>query len=577
MNKPDLKSYKHVSPFKLACITNFPFIEADFDAITNYELLSLIVKYLNDVIDETNTTSENVKALAEAFNKLLDDVNDAIEEQNARIDEYFSDINIQTFVDNKINEMIETDEFQELLEQAILDLDPSAFDKFKKVNVLDFGNDLIEDTARDTISQVFTSNSNKEVVLSILNEMLEKGKTRYYFVNASDEVLNNIYYIEMNSTDISNSRFSLVIIYDLANDYNISYNDSYIVRQYYDITISDNIITDYVTNLSKSTNTYKLLKTDNTVSFTPANSYEPATKDYVDTHSGGGSDAPIYYHQFNIQSFFNMETFTLSTTDKTALINIINDALSKNYKTFILVTTTWENYDNGIYKFKLADIDTTQQYSYAMYNRVLSTAEVADDIALSSNYGQNIHQFLRINVISDNNAIIDLTYSDIDGYVGRYLPVNNFTYYVPQNDYDPATKSYVDNDFEDYSNNLAIFSGTSASSDPIICYKKGKFVNLRGTIEVGGNVGLGGLDIQLPSQVWPNSNGNGNNYACCYTIGYLDHGSATPATTTPILCFISYNAGGSVCYLVFSSLDGSTINLTTGDFVSFNINYMIVS
>ena len=49
-NIPNMKSYSCLTPFKLFCATNFPFIEANFDSLTNYELLCYITKYLNTVI-----------------------------------------------------------------------------------------------------------------------------------------------------------------------------------------------------------------------------------------------------------------------------------------------------------------------------------------------------------------------------------------------------------------------------------------------------------------------------------------------------------------------------------------------
>ena len=41
MNKPN---YIIITPFKRWTIQNFPFIEEDFDAITNYQLLCKIVE-----------------------------------------------------------------------------------------------------------------------------------------------------------------------------------------------------------------------------------------------------------------------------------------------------------------------------------------------------------------------------------------------------------------------------------------------------------------------------------------------------------------------------------------------------
>ena len=38
-----MNMFNHLPPFKWYVLQNFPFIEADFDAITNYQLLCTLV------------------------------------------------------------------------------------------------------------------------------------------------------------------------------------------------------------------------------------------------------------------------------------------------------------------------------------------------------------------------------------------------------------------------------------------------------------------------------------------------------------------------------------------------------
>ena len=49
---PEKEDLKILTPFKMQVLTNFPYIEADFDALTNYQLLCKIVEYLkeNDLV-----------------------------------------------------------------------------------------------------------------------------------------------------------------------------------------------------------------------------------------------------------------------------------------------------------------------------------------------------------------------------------------------------------------------------------------------------------------------------------------------------------------------------------------------
>ena len=91
LNKPN---YKPLPPFKGWVIENFPFIEADFDAITNYELICKITGYLNDVIANENLTEEVVNNCIDAFNTLKN-----------YVDDYFDNLDVQEEINNKLDQM----------------------------------------------------------------------------------------------------------------------------------------------------------------------------------------------------------------------------------------------------------------------------------------------------------------------------------------------------------------------------------------------------------------------------------------------------------------------------------------
>ena len=91
---------KELKPFKLWVLQNFPFIEEDFDALTNYEMMCKIVAKLNEVIDITNEQTETFKYLEVEFKKLKDYVDqylvdiDDIKEQISQINTTLDDIAI---------------------------------------------------------------------------------------------------------------------------------------------------------------------------------------------------------------------------------------------------------------------------------------------------------------------------------------------------------------------------------------------------------------------------------------------------------------------------------------------------
>ena len=57
---PDQQSYKEMTPFRRFVLQSFPWIDSNFDALTNYELMGKIIEYLNDVIDNENALESNM-------------------------------------------------------------------------------------------------------------------------------------------------------------------------------------------------------------------------------------------------------------------------------------------------------------------------------------------------------------------------------------------------------------------------------------------------------------------------------------------------------------------------------------
>lgn len=95
---------KNLTPFKLCVLQNFPFIEADFDAVTNYQLLCKVVEYLNMVIDNNNKQNDNINQLEQNFITLHNYVNN-----------YFNNLDVQEEINKKIDELITTGEFNSFL------------------------------------------------------------------------------------------------------------------------------------------------------------------------------------------------------------------------------------------------------------------------------------------------------------------------------------------------------------------------------------------------------------------------------------------------------------------------------
>ena len=87
------KKLKPLPPFKNFVLENFPFIEEDFDALTNYELLCHVVNYVKTMGNEFNDIIINVEALNNWFNNL----------------------DVQDEIDNKLDQMVEDGTLQEIV------------------------------------------------------------------------------------------------------------------------------------------------------------------------------------------------------------------------------------------------------------------------------------------------------------------------------------------------------------------------------------------------------------------------------------------------------------------------------
>lgn len=101
--------YKNLTPFKWYVLENFPFIEADFDALTNWQLFCKLGKEMNKIINSVNISGAQVETLTNAFNELQDYVNN-----------YFNNLDIQKEVNNKLDEMVADGTFDSIVRKYYL-------------------------------------------------------------------------------------------------------------------------------------------------------------------------------------------------------------------------------------------------------------------------------------------------------------------------------------------------------------------------------------------------------------------------------------------------------------------------
>ena len=122
----DKYNYKHLTPFKWFVIQNFPFIEADFDAITNWQLFEKLGNEINKIIDSQNNVGLQMENVTNEFIALDDYVRN-----------YFDTLDVQEEINNKLDEMVEQGTLQEII---------ASYLNSKAV----FGFDTVEDMKNST-------------------------------------------------------------------------------------------------------------------------------------------------------------------------------------------------------------------------------------------------------------------------------------------------------------------------------------------------------------------------------------------------------------------------------------------
>ena len=172
--RPEL-TFRRLVYLHMQQLTNFPYIEQDFDALTDYELLCLVVKYLNDVIDNSNEQNTSITNLYNAFLQLQTYMNNSVQEledewnnktselENAWTDKttelenewndktteletafnnlqtwinnYFDNLDVQNEIDNKLDEMLQDGVLEQIIEQFIQSAAVWCFDNVADMKV----------------------------------------------------------------------------------------------------------------------------------------------------------------------------------------------------------------------------------------------------------------------------------------------------------------------------------------------------------------------------------------------------------------------------------------------------------
>lgn len=189
-DKKDFK-YINLSPFKWFCLNNFPFLEADFDALNDYQLFCKLGKKMNDLITKMNELGIETENLSKGFTDLQTYINN-----------YFDNLDVQEEINTKLNEMAESGELQDIINQY---LQLAGIFTYNNINEMKSAVNLTENSK----CCVF---GNKEI---------NDGGFNFYNVkNTTDLIVDNKSVIKLN-----NNKYAIAVNQSIFQDTNITYNE----------------------------------------------------------------------------------------------------------------------------------------------------------------------------------------------------------------------------------------------------------------------------------------------------------------------------------------------------------------
>ena len=177
--------YNKLTPFKWFVLENFPFIEADFDALTEWQLFCKIGKEINKIINSQNIVGTEMEKISQAFIELQNYVNN-----------YFANLDVQDEINTKLNEMVEDGTFEQLINVDILNNKLNCYTintefTIEKIQeLLNINKPKIINFEKGTYNFNHSLQLNKNTILNLNNSILNfsVNYAMYNFLN-TDEFL----------------------------------------------------------------------------------------------------------------------------------------------------------------------------------------------------------------------------------------------------------------------------------------------------------------------------------------------------------------------------------------------------
>lgn len=137
---PTLGTYTGQGAFRFWCQKVLPLVYDD--SLSYYELLNKVVVYLNNVITDMSAVEGNMTAVADSFDELEDYVNrtkktlvDSFNELNEFVNDYFTNLDVQNEINEKLDEMASDGTLTALISPIIDAEVPEAVSAWLEENV----------------------------------------------------------------------------------------------------------------------------------------------------------------------------------------------------------------------------------------------------------------------------------------------------------------------------------------------------------------------------------------------------------------------------------------------------------
>lgn len=176
-------NFNKLTPFKWFILENFPFIDADFDALTEWQLFCKLGKEMNKIINSENTLGTQMENVTNAFIDLQNYINN-----------YFENLDVQEEINTKLNEMVEDGTLAEIINQEIFsEINQKILNNETNINEIKNFNDANVEvipiyTGSNTASGTVVKLQNKLILVdfgleanstNIINFLVTNGYTKF--------------------------------------------------------------------------------------------------------------------------------------------------------------------------------------------------------------------------------------------------------------------------------------------------------------------------------------------------------------------------------------------------------------